>query len=188
VIDEDEDDDTRTELYDPSSGDAPPSKAARTVVSKPVKPAPKPAPIAKRSATVPPPIPVRAKKTQPPPEPTAKPAPLAKIAPAPAAAPKPVGHQTSGPMRAVSMKTPADVAAQKPTNPKVVRPKIPEVKLRSIAAQKGTPPRVTGNLAPPRDEREDRKQRLWSNTFWASIAVIIASIVALAIWLIAGRK
>ncbi len=97
--------------------------------------------------------------------------------------------EPSEPMRAISMKTPADVG-QPAKQPKHVRPEIPQVKLRSIAdsAQSTTPPRGMGNLALPRDFREARKQRIWSNTFWASIAVIIAALVALVIWLILGRK
>jgi hypothetical protein len=108
-------------------------------------------------------------------------------------APVPVAvqdHQPRHPQRPNAVKHPADVAAaQAPKEPKNVRPQIPQVKLRSIAeASRTTPSRGMGNLAPPRDPDVARKQRLWSNTFWASIAVIIASLVALAIWLIAGRK
>jgi hypothetical protein len=157
-----DDEDLKTEIYDGGTQAEPGPSQGATVVSKPAP---------KRKPTMPPPIPKAPRLPD----------------PVPVAVKQ---SERSEPMRAISMKTPADVATAKaPKEPKNVRPQIPQVKLRSLAeASRTTPSRGMGNLAPPRDPREARKQRLWSNTFWASIAVIIGSLVALGIWLIAGRK
>lgn len=102
------------------------------------------------------------------------------------------------PMRAISMKTPAELAAERvqavaapPQRPQHVAP--PKVQIRSIGsvaeaarrAHTTTPAHGLGTIAPPRDPRQARERKLWSLVFWGSIVVIIASLVALAVWLIA---
>ncbi len=98
----------------------------------------------------------------------------------PAAEPPP--HDRSEPMRVISMKTPADL--EKAEKAQRV---LPVVKLRAISEIHQTPARGMGNLAPPRDPREVRSRRLRDNVIWGSVAVILASIVTLAIWFLARR-
>jgi hypothetical protein len=86
----------------------------------------------------------------------------------------------SEPIRVVSMKTPADVDADKPTK----RP-LPEVRLRAIADVHKTPPHGMGRLAPPRDPKEARSRRVRDNVIWGSVAVIVAAVVMLAVWFLA---
>lgn len=88
----------------------------------------------------------------------------------------------SEPMRVISMKTPADLEREA-KGQRV----LPVVKLRAISEVNQTPPRGMGNLAPPRDPREARSRRLRDNVIWGSLAVIVASIVTLAIWFLARR-
>lgn len=100
----------------------------------------------------------------------------------PRPAPEPVPRDRSEPMRVISMKTPGDLEGKE----KVQRV-LPVVKLRAISEVRQTPPRGLGNLAPPFDPREARSRRLRDNVIWASLAVILASVVTLAIWFLAQR-
>lgn len=137
---------------------------------------------ARRQGTMPPPLP---SKSQPMPAQAGQPPQAAALPMAPivARSAKPADRPGTAPIQAVSMKN----ADGKPS--RAERRKIPSVKLRPIGSiDSGAIAAPKGRLAPPIDAREARKQRLMSNTFWASIAVIIASLVALAIWLIAGKK
>lgn len=190
----DPEEDKKTEIFDPLDAPAP-TPLSSIQPAQPAQPTPSPKSrptsqtagprIAERertrvdkpprkAPTLPPPIPGTPAKAKP-------------AAPAPPIVA--TSMKQTGSVQAVSMKTPEDHLIAKP---KVApRPQIPQVKLRpigSIATESGPIQTPRGNLAPPQDEREARRQRLWSNTFWASIAVIIASLVALAIWLIAGKK
>jgi hypothetical protein len=92
---------------------------------------------------------------------------------------QPVGSGT-GPVRVISMKTPGVDAAKQD------RP-MPQVQLRAMADVHQTPARGMGNLAPPRDPRESRSRRRLDNVIWGAAAVILASIVTLAIWFLARR-
>jgi len=85
------------------------------------------------------------------------------------------------PLRVISMKTPADLEAEK------AQRVLPVVKLRAISEVHRTPPRGMGNLAPPRDPTEARSRRVRDHVIWGSVAVILASIVTLAIWFLARR-
>lgn len=98
----------------------------------------------------------------------------------PAVPPPPRGR--SEPMRVISMKTPADVVPEDRA-----QRALPAVQLRSISDVHQTPPRGMGNLAPPRDPREVRSRRLRDNVIWGSLAVILASVITLAIWFLARR-
>jgi hypothetical protein len=86
----------------------------------------------------------------------------------------------TGPMRVISMKTPGQDAAKQD------RP-IPQVKLRALSEIHQTPARGMGNLAPPHDPQESRSRRRLDHIIWVSAAVIVASIVTLAIWFLARR-
>lgn len=88
----------------------------------------------------------------------------------------------SEPMRVISMKTPADLELED----KAQRAP-PVVKLRAISEVRQTPPHGMGHLAPPRDPREVRARRVRDNVIWGSVAVILASVVTLAIWFLARR-
>ncbi|MBA3542800.1 MAG: hypothetical protein H0T79_24495 [Deltaproteobacteria bacterium] len=126
----------------------------------------------------------RSGKTQPPPIPRS----MAPTQPPPAAPRPPIvasSHKRTADVQAISMKTPAELASER-----AGRPELPKVKLRAMGEvnrqRSITPP--MGNLALPFNPKEARERRWWSNTFWGAIAVIIASLVALAIWLVAGRR
>ncbi len=94
----------------------------------------------------------------------------------------------SEPMRVISMKTPGDLAAAEAAEAERAQRVLPVVKLRAISdAHQKTPPRGMGNLAPPRDAGEARSRRVRDNVIWGSVAVILASIVTLAIWFLARR-
>jgi hypothetical protein len=86
-------------------------------------------------------------------------------------------------VRAISMKTPADPAPEKAPRQ---RPQVKLAASSSSASRSRVAPPV-GNLAPPLDPREARSRKLRDMVMWASLVVILASIVTLVIWLIAGR-
>ncbi|MDB4961781.1 MAG: hypothetical protein JWP01_1780 [Myxococcales bacterium] len=87
----------------------------------------------------------------------------------------------TGPMRVISMKTPGQGDAAKHDRA------IPEVKLRALSEIHQTPARGMGNLAAPYDPQESRSRRRLDHVIWASAAVIVASIVTLAIWFLSRR-
>jgi len=91
------------------------------------------------------------------------------------------------PIRVISLKTPAELAAAKRAEKKSRR--LPQVQIRSIGEISGshTPPRGVGNLAPPRDAHAARIRHARSNILWAAAALAVALIVATAVWLI-GRR
>ena len=95
--------------------------------------------------------------------------------------PQPFGR--SEPIRVMSMKTPADAPGAPAQTPVVPRPK-----LRAISEVTPLPhaqPKNLGYLAPPRDPAEVRSRRVRDLVMWSSVAVILACVVALAIWFIA---
>ena len=96
--------------------------------------------------------------------------------------PKPFGR--SEPIQVMSMKTPMDQPPQVPAQ----TPVVPRPKLRAISEITPLPhaqPRNLGYLAPPRDPAEVRSRRVRDLVMWSSVVVIVASVVALAIWFIA---
>ena len=88
----------------------------------------------------------------------------------------------SGSIQVISMKTPGVGSGPAP----VERPR-PQVKLRAISEITPVDRAVPdlGRLAPPRDPRDVRARRVRDYIVWASIAVIIASAIALGIWFLA---
>lgn len=89
----------------------------------------------------------------------------------------------SGPV-AISMKTPAEPRPELPAK----TPIVPRPKLRAISEITPLPhaqPKNLGYLAPPRDRAEVRSRRVRDLAIWSSVAVIIASGVALVIWFVA---
>lgn len=100
--------------------------------------------------------------------------------PTPAAAPSPPAQQ----MIAISMKTPAD-----PNLMPVAKPEreMPHVKLRAMSeVAKQNLPQNLGNLAPPYNPAEARARNVRDWVMWGSLALILASAIALAVWLVAS--
>jgi hypothetical protein len=101
-----------------------------------------------------------------------------------AAAPSaPEGAQGSQPIRAISMKTPAD-----PNLKPVVKPEreMPHVKLRAMSEMAGLQqPQNLGNLAAPYDPTEARKRTARELVIWGSLVVILASAIAIGVWFVA---
>ena len=101
--------------------------------------------------------------------------------------PNPFGRRKSEPIKAVSMKTPHDAPPPEPGLPPQT-PIVPRPKLRAISEITPLPhaqPRNLGYLAPPRDPAEVRSRRVRDLVLWSSVAVILASVVALVIWFLA---
>jgi len=99
--------------------------------------------------------------------------------------PDPFGQRKSAPIQVVSMKTPAEAEPAEPAQ----TPIVPRPKLRAISEITPLPhaqPRDLGYLAPPRNAAEVRSRRVRDLILWSSVAVMVASVVALVIWFI-GR-
>lgn len=97
------------------------------------------------------------------------------------------GDERSEPIRVISMKAQTE-ARQRQSDP----PQAPlHVQLRSLAEvsrrRVDTPPAGLGHLAPPRDPREVRARRLRADLRWGCVALALAAVITLAIWLVAGR-
>ncbi len=90
------------------------------------------------------------------------------------------GMTSSAQIRVMSMKTPH--AADQPARPALER-SSPKVTLRP--ATEPPKPVNLGFLAAPRDPAQARARRTHDNIIWGCVAVIIAALVALAIWFIA---
>jgi hypothetical protein len=101
------------------------------------------------------------------------------------AAPTSSPREKSEPIRVISMKTPAQIAAEK----QKVDKKKHQVEIRALSdvARQNTPPRGMGNLAPPVDYRQRRQRRLRDWLIWGSVLVIISCVVMLGVWFLAGR-
>lgn len=116
--------------------------------------------------------------------------PAAKAGRAPAQSPAPpvLPPQPAAPapapkIQAISMKTPAN-----PNLKPVERPEreMPHVKLRQMSeVARAQHPQNLGNLAPPYDPAEARKRTVREYVVWGSLAVIIASAIALVVWFVA---
>jgi hypothetical protein len=91
------------------------------------------------------------------------------------------------PMRVISMKTPAEVAAGKMK--RSARQHKPQIRLLSevVASKSATPPHGMGFLAPPADPKERNVRKLRDWLIWGSVLVIISCVVMLAVWFIAER-
>lgn len=91
--------------------------------------------------------------------------------------------ERSEPIRVISMKDQADA------RPRSDERTALQVQLRSIAevTRRHDTPVDLGRLAPPHDPRQARTRRLLDNALWASVAIILACAIMLAIWLLAGR-
>jgi hypothetical protein len=90
-------------------------------------------------------------------------------------------HEPKHEIKAVSMKTPGLAKEEGEHKP------APKVKIRSISDVMNVPsvPQDLGRLAPPRDASAARVRKLQDYVLWGSVSVILASIIALAIWFIA---
>lgn len=89
----------------------------------------------------------------------------------------------SQPLRAISMKTPGELAAEKGAGK--VQPDPRRMQIRELRPRHATPPQGLGRLAPPRDERETRVRRRQDLLIWGSVIVIVGSFVTLGIWFLA---
>ncbi|MDX2087676.1 MAG: hypothetical protein SFX73_07490 [Kofleriaceae bacterium] len=83
-------------------------------------------------------------------------------------------------VRAISMKTPSEGSPEKAPRQR------PQVKLAAASSSRGRVAAPVGNLAPPLDPREARSRKVRDLIVWTSLVVMLASIVTLVIWLIAG--
>lgn len=106
-------------------------------------------------------------------------------APIPAAMPPPGAKSASAsqPLRAISMKTPAELAAEKGAGKVLPDPR--RMQIRELRPRHATPPQGLGRLAPPRDERDARVRRRQDLLIWGSVIVIVGSFVTLGIWFLA---
>jgi hypothetical protein len=93
----------------------------------------------------------------------------------------------SEPIRIISMKTPAELAAEQQAaqTPHVQRPK-----LRPLSEVSQQNARVTGDLgrlAPPRDAKGVRARKLRDFVVWGSLVIVVGCVVMLAVWFLARR-
>jgi hypothetical protein len=107
-------------------------------------------------------------------------------APVPPGAPVALrGARRSEPIQAISMKDRG--GAQKPRNDDQ---RVPlHVQLRSIAEAAGMQDSGIGlgHLAPPRDPRQAQARRVRSNVVWACVAIVLACVIMLVVWFVAGK-
>ncbi len=98
----------------------------------------------------------------------------------------PPPRDRSEPIRMISMKTPAEIAAEK----KKVEAKQHKAEIRALSDVVGrhnTPPRGMGYLAPPVDHRQRRVRKLRDWVIWGSVLLIISCAVMLGVWFLATR-
>lgn len=93
--------------------------------------------------------------------------------------PAPMPPPMQAPMQAISHKSPDDVPRP------MQHRQVPQVQIRSMSDLSKTPPGGMGRLAPPHDPNQARSRKTQDVMIWASVVVIIGSIVTLVIWLIA---
>jgi hypothetical protein len=96
----------------------------------------------------------------------------------------PPRKEQSEPIRMISMKTPAEIAAEKKKAPGQ-NLKVQIRQLSDVAGQKSTPPRGMGNLAPPVNQKERNVRKLRDWLMWGSVLVIISCVVMLGVWFLA---
>jgi hypothetical protein len=92
-------------------------------------------------------------------------------------------REAATPIKAISMKTPADpklAPVEKPAR------ELPHVKLRAMSEMaRSQQPQNLGNLAPPYDPSEARKRSARELVMWGCLAVMLASAIALVVWFVA---
>jgi hypothetical protein len=98
----------------------------------------------------------------------------------------PPRKERSEPIRVISMKSPADLAADK-KKPEAKQHNVAFRAMSDVAGQRSTPPRGMGNLAPPVNQKERNVRKLRDWLIWGSVLVIISCVVMLAVWFLAGR-
>jgi hypothetical protein len=137
------------------------SKAAPTVLGKPVPQAPS----AKAAPTV---------LAKPVPQPVAN-----KDASAPVRA---ISMKEAGqPIQAISMKTPGGPGGLGEPNPPT--PILPRPKLRAVSeVTPAQAPQNLGHVAPPYDPEEARARKVREYVIWGCVAVMLASVIALVVW------
>jgi hypothetical protein len=93
--------------------------------------------------------------------------------------------ERSEPIRVFSMKDHTEVQQRRSEEHRVPL----HVQLRSLAEVSGRndTPVGLGRLAPPRDPRQARARRWRDNVVWACVAIVLATVIAVVVWLIAGR-
>jgi hypothetical protein len=102
------------------------------------------------------------------------------------ARPAPAARPAAPPIQAISMKTPGtdrlavDLMRAEPV---LKRPLLRA--MADVTPPSGTPKLNLGYIAPPRDPAEVRARRVRELITLGSLSVIIASVVALAIWFLA---
>lgn len=94
------------------------------------------------------------------------------------------GREAPSPIKAISMKTPGvqKIAADAYR----AAPEVKKPMLRAMSDVHARPKQQNlGYLAPPRDPAEVRARRVQDYIVWASVSIILASGIALAIWFLA---
>ena len=92
----------------------------------------------------------------------------------------------SEPIRVISMKTPAELAAEQgERTPHVQRPKLRA--LSEVSQQNARMTGDLGRLAPPRDAKGARVRKLRDFVVWGSVVIVVGCVVMLAVWFLARR-
>ena len=94
-----------------------------------------------------------------------------------------VPRNATGPIQAVSMKTPGTHKPEPVANPPT--PILPRPKLRAAAEVTPVKQQNLGHVAKPYDPVEARARRMREYVIWGCIAVILASAIALVVWFVA---
>lgn len=105
-----------------------------------------------------------------------------------AAVPAPVAQHKSEPIRVISMKTPAEIAAERKATDAVAKARVHKAEIRALSdviKRRDTPPGGIGYIAPPRDPKDVRSRRVREYVIYGSAVVIVSSIVMLAVWFLA---
>lgn len=93
---------------------------------------------------------------------------------------EPIARAKPAPIHAISMKTPAE---PRPARSEQAERELPHVKLRAMSELARTQqPQSLGHLAPPYDPAEARARTVRDYIVWGSLAVILASVIALGVW------
>lgn len=96
--------------------------------------------------------------------------------------PTQVDAPPSEPIRVISMKTPAELAAEK--REQAAKNHVVQMRAISEVSRHDTPTNL-GRLAPPRDPAGARARRVRDFVIWGSAVLLVASVVTLGVWLIA---
>ena len=95
--------------------------------------------------------------------------------------PKPAPPQQ---IKAISMKTPADPNAEPA---KKLERDMPHIQLRAMSEMsRANQPLDLGNLAPPYDPAQARARTVRDYVMWGSLAVALAVVIAVAVWMVAA--